>query len=223
MRSRNSFYNSINGKIIMVSQQPSPRCEPNTGKYTAMPETPSMQLMEALVAVAQTRDKKAFAYLFSYFAPKIKRFGIKQFGVEAQAMELVQETLTSVWRKAHLYNRDKGAATTWVYTVMRNASFDMLRKMQSNKEENISEDIWPLLNESESTQHEFTDHLEDQQIKRYLDKLPSAQREVVRGVYFQDLSQEQLAQQLNIPVGTVKSRLRLALQKLRNEMGDQHD
>jgi RNA polymerase sigma-70 factor (ECF subfamily) len=70
---------------------------------------------------------------------------------------------------------------------------------------------------------EFSDHLEDQQIKRYLDKLPTAQREVVRGVYFQDMSQEQLAQQLNIPVGTVKSRLRLALQKLRNEMGDQHD
>ncbi|WP_372762319.1 sigma-70 family RNA polymerase sigma factor [Pseudoalteromonas sp.] len=207
----------------MVSQQPSQRCEPNTGNYTAMPETPSTQLMQALVDVAETRDKQAFAYLFSYFSPKIKRFGIKQFGVEAQAMELVQETLTSVWRKAHLYNSDKGAATTWVYTVMRNASFDMLRKMKSNKEENISEDIWPLLNESEATQHEFSDHLEDQQIKRYLDKLPAAQREVVRGVYFQDLSQEQLAQQLNIPVGTVKSRLRLALQKLRNEMGDQHD
>ena len=188
-----------------------------------MPETPSTELREALVNVAQSRDKKSFAYLFEYFAPKIKRFGIKQFGVEAQAMELVQETLTSVWRKAHLYNSDKGAATTWVYTVMRNASFDMLRKMKSNKEENISEDIWPLLNESEDTNHEYSDHLEDQQIKRYLDKLPQAQREVVRGVYFQDMSQEQLAQQLNIPVGTVKSRLRLALQKLRNEMGDQHD
>ena len=106
---------------------------------------------------------------------------------------------------------------------MRNASFDMLRKMKSNKEENISEDIWPLINDSEDTNNEYTDHLEDKQIKRYLDKLPIAQREVVRGVYFQDMSQEQLAQQLNIPVGTVKSRLRLALQKLRNEMGDQHD
>jgi|TARA_B110000046_G_scaffold34441_1_gene37307 RNA polymerase sigma factor (sigma-70 family) len=211
------------GLITMVSQQQSTRCEPNTGKYTAMPETPSSELMQALLSVAQDRDKKAFAYLFEYFSPKIKRFGIKQFGVEAQAMELVQETLTSVWRKAHLYNSDKGAATTWVYTVMRNASFDMLRKMKSNKEENISEDIWPLINDSEDTNNEYTDHLEDKQIKRYLDKLPIAQREVVRGVYFQDMSQEQLAQQLNIPVGTVKSRLRLALQKLRNEMGDQHD
>ncbi len=217
------FTKAITGHFTMVSQQQSLSCEPNTGKYTAMPETPSTELREALVNVARSRDKKSFAYLFEYFAPKIKRFGIKQFGVEAQAMELVQETLTSVWRKAHLYNSEKGAATTWVYTVMRNASFDMLRKMKSNKEENISEDIWPLLNESEDTHHEYSDHLEDQQIKRYLDKLPQAQREVVRGVYFQDMSQEQLAQQLNIPVGTVKSRLRLALQKLRNEMGDQHD
>lgn len=188
-----------------------------------MPETPSKELADALSAVAIKRDKQAFAYLFAYFSPKIKRFGIKQFNSDAQAMELVQETLTSVWRKAHLYNNDKGAATTWVYTVMRNASFDMLRKMKSNKEGHISEDIWPLVEQHANSDYEFSDHLENQQIKNYLDKLPQAQRDVVKGVYFQDMSQEQLAEQLNIPVGTVKSRLRLALQKLRNEMGDRHD
>ena len=207
----------------MVSQQLATRCEPKTGNYTAMQETPSKELADALSAVAVKRDKQAFAYLFAYFSPKIKRFGIKQFNSDAQAMELVQETLTSVWRKAHLYNNDKGAATTWVYTVMRNASFDMLRKMKSNKEEHISEDIWPLVEQHANSDYEFTDHLENQQIKNYLDKLPQAQRDVVKGVYFQDMSQEQLAEQLDIPVGTVKSRLRLALQKLRNEMGDYHD
>lgn len=208
---------------MMVSQQLSTRCEPNTGNYTAMPQTPSKELADALSAVAANRDKHAFAYLFAYFSPKIKRFGIKQFNSEAQAMELVQDTLTSVWRKAHLYNNDKGAATTWVYTVMRNASFDMLRKMKSNKEDNISEDIWPLVEQHDNADYEFSDHLENQQIKNYLDKLPQAQRDVVKGVYFQDMSQEQLADQLNIPIGTVKSRLRLALQKLRNEMGDRND
>ncbi|MDP2633159.1 MAG: sigma-70 family RNA polymerase sigma factor [Pseudoalteromonas sp.] len=207
----------------MVSQQPSTRCKPKTGNFTAMADTPSKELADSLFAVASSRDKKAFAYLFSYFSPKIKRFGIKQFNSEAQAMELVQETLTSVWRKAHLYNNDKGAATTWVYTVMRNASFDMLRKMKSTKEDCISEDIWPLIEQSETENYEFSDHLEDKQIKNYLEKLPQAQRDVVRGVYFQDMSQEQLADQLGIPVGTVKSRLRLALQKLRNEMGESHD
>ncbi|TMO03247.1 RNA polymerase subunit sigma, partial [Pseudoalteromonas sp. S186] len=73
-----------------------------------------------------------------------------------------------VLRKAHLYNSEIGAGTTWVYTLMRNASFDMLRNMKSNKEVNISEYIWPLIHDSEDTNHEYTDHLEDKQIIRYL-------------------------------------------------------
>lgn len=84
------------------------------------------ELSTWLVRVADARDKQAFTRLFQFFAPKIKRFGIKQLGNEAQAHELVQETMSNVWRKAHLYDGDKGAATTWVYTVMRNAAFDML-------------------------------------------------------------------------------------------------
>ncbi|WP_238937600.1 sigma-70 family RNA polymerase sigma factor [Pseudoalteromonas sp. S16_S37] len=188
-----------------------------------MEQAPSQALSDALCKVAQSRDKRAFATLFEYFAPKIKRFGIKQFGNEALAMELVQDTLTSVWRKAHLYHPDKGAATTWVYTVMRNASFDALRKMKSNKEEHLSEEIWPLLQDEQVIDDGFADHLQDNKIKEHISKLPPAQQDVVKGVYFQQMSQEQLAEQLDIPVGTVKSRLRLALQKLRAEMGDSND
>jgi RNA polymerase sigma-70 factor (ECF subfamily) len=186
-------------------------------------DTPTQALIEALVAVSVSRDKKAFAKLFDYFAPKIKRFGIKQLGSEALAMELVQDTMTSVWKKAHLYHPSKGAATTWVYTVMRNASFDTLRKMKSNKEESISDELWPMIQEPGSAFGESFDHLEDKRIKRFIDTLPQAQKEILWGVYFQDLSQEQLAEQLNIPLGTVKSRLRLALQKLRVELGGAND
>ena len=178
-------------------------------------------LSDALVKVAVDRDKAAFASLFRYFAPKIKRFGFKQFNNEAAAMELVQDTMTAVWRKAHLYHPEKGAATTWVYTVMRNASFDTLRKMRSNKEDNLSEDIWPTLQSPEPA--EFDDHLETQLLLKHVDKLPLAQREVVKGIYFQELSQEQMAQQLGVPLGTVKSRLRLALAKLRTFLGAEHD
>lgn len=180
-------------------------------------------LSDALVRVAEHRDRSAFATLFSYFAPKIKRFGIKQYNNEASAMELVQDTMTSVWRKAHLYHPSKGAATTWVYTVMRNASFDALRKMRSNKEDTLSEDIWPLVQHHEEEQDVFGDHLQSQLLQQHIDKLPIAQQEVVKGVYFQEMSQEQLAKQLGVPVGTVKSRLRLALSKLRNHLGAEHD
>ncbi|NOU50324.1 sigma-70 family RNA polymerase sigma factor [Pseudoalteromonas sp. JBTF-M23] len=206
--------------VDQVSTCDSPSIARNSNN---MEQAPSQALSDALCKVASSRDKQAFATLFEYFAPKIKRFGIKQFGNEALAMELVQDTLTSVWRKAHLYHPDKGAATTWVYTVMRNASFDALRKMKSNKEEHFSEEIWPLLQDEQVVDDGFADHLQDNKIKEHISKLPPAQQDVVKGVYFQQMSQEQLAEQLDIPVGTVKSRLRLALQKLRAEMGDSND
>ncbi len=198
-------------------------CQTSGGnKSEGQSMTSTEHLGDALVKVANQRDKAAFAQLFEYFAPKIKRFGIKQFNNEASAMELVQDTMTSVWRKAHLYHPSKGAATTWVYTVMRNASFDALRKIRSNREDTLSEDIWPTIH-ADDDDAVFSDHLESKLLKQYLDMLPAAQQEVVKGVYLQEMSQEQLAKQLGVPVGTVKSRLRLALSKLRIHMGADHD
>ncbi|WP_295898617.1 sigma-70 family RNA polymerase sigma factor [uncultured Vibrio sp.] len=180
-----------------------------------------------LSQVAVSQDKDAFTKLFEFFAPKIKRFGIKQFKDESLANELVQDTMTNVWRKSHLYNKDKGAATTWVYTVMRNVCFDHQRKMKNNAAQNLGDDIWPLEQasaERETTYHQDSDHLMNEKIQKLVDELPTAQRVVLKAVYYQDLSQEQLAQQLGVPVGTIKSRLRLALSKIRQKMGEQnHD
>lgn len=185
------------------------------------------ELSSWLVLVASHRDKQAFTRLFQFFAPKIKRFGINKLGSEASANELVQDTMTNVWKKAHLYNSEKGAATTWVYTVMRNAAFDMLRKVKAKAEQNIADDIWPIdaaLSEASDDESEYSDHLMSRHVRSQIDKLPPAQRTIVEGVYYQELSQEQLAQQLGVPLGTVKSRLRLALAKLKLHMGEQnHD
>jgi RNA polymerase sigma-70 factor (ECF subfamily) len=185
-----------------------------------MPIDESQQLKNWLCNIGHERDKQAFAEIFKWFAPKILRFGIKQLNTEAAAKELLQETMSNVWRKAHLYDANKGAATTWVYTVMRNMSFDMLRKLQSRKEDNISDDIWPMIEAETTTDEVFSDHLMNKQIAQYLEYLPEAQKQVIKGVYFQELSQEQLAVQLNIPLGTVKSRLRLALNKLKQQIGE---
>ncbi len=186
-------------------------------------EIDSKTLSSWLNDIAEKRDKQAFARLFKWFSPKILGFGRKQFNNPAMASELLQETMTNVWRKAHLYNQEKGAATTWVYTVMRNISFDMLRKVQANHEDTLSDDIWPLAEAQNSDEHVFADHLMDKQISQYLNRLPDNQRQIIQGVYFQDLSQEQLAKNLSIPLGTVKSRLRLALTKLRQHIGADND
>lgn len=181
------------------------------------------QLCQWLNAVATSRDKQAFTHLFQFFGPKIKRIARNRFPNEAQASEVVQETMTNVWRKAHLFNKDKGAATTWVYTVMRNVTFDMLRKIKGNKEDNLSDDIWPVAESMVSENESFDDHLESKQLLHVIEKLPEAQQQVVKGFYFMEMSQEQLAVHLNLPLGTIKSRLRLALAKLKMQLGEDHD
>jgi RNA polymerase sigma-70 factor (ECF subfamily) len=181
------------------------------------------QLCQWLNDVANTRDKKAFTDLFEFFAPKIQRIARSKFPNEAQACEVVQETMSNVWRKAHLFDKDKGAATTWVYTVMRNVTFDMLRKIKGNKEDNLSDDIWPLAESLISADEPFDDHLENKELLSVIDKLPEAQQQVVKGFYFMEMSQEQLADHLNLPLGTIKSRLRLALAKLKVQLGENHD
>jgi len=181
------------------------------------------QLCQWLEAVATKRDQKAFTELFKFFAPKIQRIARGKFPNEAQASVAVQETMTNVWRKAHLFDKDKGAATTWVYTVMRNAIFDMLRKIKGNKEDNLSDDIWPVAESTVSEDETFDDHLENQQLLSGIESLPEAQQQVVKGFYLMEMSQEQLAEHLHLPLGTIKSRLRLALAKLKVQLGEHHD
>jgi RNA polymerase sigma-70 factor (ECF subfamily) len=186
------------------------------------------ELSDYLSLVSSEQNKEAFTKLFQFFAPKIKRFGIKQHKDVGQANELVQETMTNVWKKAHLYDQSKGAATTWVYSVMRNASFDLLRKNKGHMVQDIGDDIWSLeqaAQENEtSSLSPLADHLMTKQLKKVVNDLPEAQRVILEAVYFQEVSQEQLSKQLGIPIGTIKSRLRLALEKIRQKMGDQdHD
>lgn len=180
------------------------------------------ELSHWLNAVGNTRDKQAFTSLFKFFAPKIQRIAQNKLSNGAQANEVVQLTMSKVWRKAHLFNASKGAATTWVYTVMRNVTFDLLRKIQSNKEDNLSDDIWPVIERTTEVET-FDDHLENNQLLTVIESLPENQQQVVKGFYLMEMSQEQLSEQLNVPIGTIKSRLRLALAKLKVQLGDNHD
>lgn len=181
------------------------------------------QLALWLVQVATKQDKAAFTSLFKFFAPQILRLSVSKYRNEVLANDIVQETMTNIWRKAHLFDPQKGAPTTWVYTVMRNVTFDMLRKMKTQKEDNLSDDFWPLAEASNVDAEPFSDHLANQQILSCINKLPEQQQQVVKGFYLQEMSQEQLADYLDIPLGTVKSRLRLALAKLKQHVGDRHD
>jgi RNA polymerase sigma-70 factor (ECF subfamily) len=175
-----------------------------------------------MMKVANNRCKTSFAKLFSHFSPKINSFGVQRLSTQGLAMDLVQETMTRVWTKAHLYNVDKAAVSTWVFTIMRNQCFDMLRKVQHNREDSFGDDIWPLF-ESDDAEHNDEDFLLSATLLQHVKELPPLQRQVVQGIYMQELTQQELADKLNIPIGTVKSRLRLGLEKLKSFMEKHYD
>ena len=189
-------------------------------------EDANLDLTALLLQVATQRSKVAYGQLFHYFAPRIRHYGLRHLRSEARAMELVQDTLLAVWQKAALYHPEKGAPTTWIYTVMRNQCFDMLRRQQVSKEDLVAEDLWPVL-EYQAVEDDENDPGENdiltRQLTHYLHLLPPAQQEVVRGVYLLEQTLQEIADRLQIPLGTVKSRLRLGLSKLREQIEQEHE
>lgn len=179
---------------------------------------------QALVTIGQQRCRATYTRLFHHFAPRLKAFATKLCGSEALALELVQDTMLNVWQKAHLYHPERGAASTWIYTIARNLRYDAVRKL-SHKANTISaEELWPVLEASSDDGRQELDHQVLQlQLEKYYDALTEVQMEVIRKVYLEDKPQQEVAEELDIPLGTVKSRIRLAVQKLQEEIEANHD
>ncbi|KGY13588.1 RNA polymerase sigma factor [Vibrio tubiashii] len=166
------------------------------------------------------KDKQAFAQVFSHFSPRLKQFAYRHMGNEQVALEIVQEAMSTVWQKSALFNSDKSSLSTWIYTIARNLCFDTLRKQKGREAHIHSEDIWP----NDYCPPDMVEHYSPeterlkQQVIKYLDILPEAQKKVVKAVYLEELPHQQVADMFDIPLGTVKSRLRLAVEKLRDSI-----
>lgn len=192
--------------------------KPMTGQQS----NPSSQWEDALTFVALQRDKTAYAELFSYFAPRLKAFGMKMFGNEQQALEMVQDTMLNVWKKAALFDASRGCASTWIFTIARNVRFDMLRKKQSRKDDISADDLW--LNgeypepQADDDAAQWDNQLLTEKLAPHFAKLPPAQREVMEKVYLLEMTHQEVSDELGIPLGTVKSRIRLALDRLREAL-----
>lgn len=180
---------------------------------------------DLLAQVAATQSRQAFSELFKHFAPKLQAYATRQFGNEQTAMDLVQETMTNVWHKAHLFKPDRGSPSTWIFTIARNIRFDFLRKNKYRQNDLSADDLWPILaenNESLDDDYALDGKILMQEISSYYAQLPDAQREVVEKIYIEGKSQQEVSDSLGIPLGTVKSRTRLALKKLK-ELIAAHD
>ncbi|WP_244484059.1 sigma-70 family RNA polymerase sigma factor [Devosia sp. Leaf64] len=187
-----------------------------TGSHSGIPQTADPETL--LLRIAQDRDREALAQLFSLLGTRVKAMMLKLGASDAIAEDMVQETFLAVWRKAHLYSTDRGAASTWIFTIARNLRIDQFRR-QSNKP---YEDLETVT--IESAEPNGSVMVEQQQvIARVTDALKTLsaeQQEVVRLSFLYDLPHAQIAERIGIPLGTVKSRLRLAYERLRPMLED---
>lgn len=188
------------------------------------PKECAQEMSEYLACVAGERCENSFAKVFNYFAPRLRSYALKQMGNEALAMELVQDTMSNVWQKSHLFDPQKGAPSTWIFTIARNIRFDLLRKQRNRKEDICADDLWPVLCEQTADVNDVS--LEHQtmvdEIALLFEMLPNKQRSVIEAIYITGKSQQEVADELDIPLGTVKSRTRLGLQRLK-EMLREYD
>jgi RNA polymerase sigma-70 factor (ECF subfamily) len=175
-------------------------------------------LNDLVVAVGRRRDRVAFAGLFAHFAPRLKAYLIRGGCDGASAEEVVQEVMVTLWRRAETFDPAQAGASTWVFTIARNKRIDMIRR---ERRPQVDPDDPALVPESEPAADHVVESAQDsKQLHAALTGLPNEQREILRLAYFEDLPHSEIARRCDMPLGTVKSRIRLALARLRKSLGD---
>ncbi|MCP8899774.1 sigma-70 family RNA polymerase sigma factor [Gilvimarinus xylanilyticus] len=171
--------------------------------------------VDLLHQVAHHRDREAFRQIYDHFAPRIKAYAMNQ-GVSQQADELVQEVMTSVWRSADKYADSLASVSTWIFTITRNQRIDLLRKagrMQAEIKVE-TEELWQIPSE-DNTVSSIQQLSAQRHLSKSISELPEEQMIAVKKVYYEGKTHQEVAAELNIPLGTLKGRLRLSMQKLR--------
>lgn len=189
----------------------------------APPHVPSEEFEDAtecLARIAGARDKEALSRLFAHYGPRIKSMMMRLGADSAQAEDLVQETLLAVWRKANLYQPSRGAASTWIFTIARNLRIDHIRRLSNRPYADV--ETLEIASPDQTAPARVEERQIVSRVGEALKALPEEQQEVVRLSYMDNLAHAKIAEQLNIPIGTVKSRLRLAYDRLRPLLEDLH-
>lgn len=172
---------------------------------------------EMLQAVGQHQDKPSFVALFEHFAPRVKSYLIKGGMKPEQADELAQETMLSIWNKADRYDPRIAAASTWIFTIARNKRTDALRRDRAAP---VDFDDLPMpVDETPGPRDQLMSSEQTEIIAEALKTLPAEQAGLLYKSFFEGKSHGDIAQETGLPLGTVKSRIRLALEKLRGVEG----
>lgn len=182
------------------------------------PDGAADRLSRLLSTIAEKRDQAAFREMFDALAPRIRAF-IGRRGADPQSVEeVLQETFVTIWKKAHMFDPTRASASTWIYTIARNARIDLLRK---EGRPGFDPNDPALVNEAEPSAFQAVARTEDAtRIRNACATLSPEQREVIHLAFFEDRTHGEIAQVLDLPLGTVKSRIRLAMNHIRAALGE---
>jgi len=169
-----------------------------------------------LTRIGEQADRQAFTSLFEKVAPRLKSFLRGQKQSESEIEVILQETMLKVWRRASTFDRSKSSAITWIYTVARNVKIDRIRKMSRPEPDPNDPSFVP---DSPETGEQVVDRQQRSDIlKQAVSLLPEDQRQIIMMSFFEEKPHSEISEELGIPLGTVKSRIRLAFGKIRSEL-----
>jgi RNA polymerase sigma-70 factor, ECF subfamily len=180
---------------------------------TSAPNVRGDQFVDLLTRIAASKDRLAFAAVFDHFAPRVKSFMMRKGSNAEQAEDLVQETMIAVWSKAAMFSTDKGSVSTWIFTIARNLRIDKLRRERAQLYTDLEDFDAPDL--STGAEEALGRSQEDNHVAKALAQIPAEQRDLLILSFVEDVPQSEIAIKLGIPLGTVKSRMRLGYQRLR--------
>lgn len=170
--------------------------------------------------IAATRSRAAFSELFEYFAPRVKSYLVRLGSDPSSAEEIMQEVMLNVWRKAGQYDRKQASVSTWLFRIARNRRIDSLRR--NNRPELDAKD--PMLQPAEVEQPDITVNRAQLEVKvrDVIETLPEEQLVLLKAAFYEGLSHSEIAKKFDLPLGTVKSRIRLAFMRLRGPLEHNH-
>jgi RNA polymerase sigma-70 factor (ECF subfamily) len=172
-------------------------------------------------AIAVRQDRAAFTRVFAYYAPRVKAY-LMRLGLDAaQAEEVAQEVMVAVWRKAASFDVRQASVATWIFRIARNRRIDVFRRDQRAQVDVHDPAFEPPAEAAPDAAAEATER--EARVRLAMAELPPEQRELVRRAFYEDLSHSEIAACTGVPLGTVKSRLRLAFAKLKLTLGEAVD
>ncbi|MCZ4273502.1 sigma-70 family RNA polymerase sigma factor [Maritalea porphyrae] len=169
-----------------------------------------------IALVGSKQDRAAFQALFEHFAPRIKAMMLKGGVNMMQAEDLMQDVMMTVWRKSSQFSPDRGTVGAWIFTIARNARIDLFRKASSRPYDDVYE--MEIADDGQSSDDAMLQVEREECVSAAMKELPQDQRDVIQLAFIADMSQSEIAKKLSLPIGTVKSRMRLAYGKLKGKL-----